>query len=236
MIKTQHTMDEYLAKKYGSKPKKTKKPKIRDDYDHDITPRPSSSVLPAPVAAKPTSTGGGWKTLSGKKIDPVEERAEETVFRDTSGNVISVDDQISVLKQRQLEKEAAEIRKKENLTGAVQLQEAQRRREKEQQMKHKKVAIHADNKEYNEERQSRAIFADPAAKFGKAGSSAVVSNKSSNAFPSYAGSFPSNRFNIKPGCLWDGQDRSNGFEEKWLTRQDEIKRQADISYQNEVDF
>ncbi|KAG5357755.1 Pre-mRNA-splicing factor CWC26 [Yarrowia sp. B02] len=219
-------MDEYLAKKYGSKPKKTKKRKVVEDADIDTAPvQPKTQTAPQPQRAK-----GGWQTLSGKPVDP----EEETVYRDASGNIISLDEQISVLQQRQQEKEAAERRKKENLLGAVQVEEAKKRQAKEEAMKHTKVTVHADDKAYNEERQSRAVYADPAAKFGKATPKATTS--SSGALPSYTGSFPSNRFSIKPGCLWDGADRGNGFEAKWLSRQEEMKRQADVEYQNEMDF
>lgn len=53
--------------------------------------------------------------------------------------------------------------------------------------------------------------------------------------PKYEGSFPENRFGIRPGYRWDGVDRSNGYEQRWFDKQNERRAVQDEAYKYSVE-
>lgn len=46
----------------------------------------------------------------------------------------------------------------------------------------------------------------------------------------FRGFCPPNRFGIRPGHKWDGVDRSNGYEAKWLLQVNSQKALEDEAY------
>jgi len=53
--------------------------------------------------------------------------------------------------------------------------------------------------------------------------------------PTYKGSYPPNRFSIRPGYRWDGIDRSNGFEKSWFAREANKVAIAEVAYKWSVE-
>ncbi|KAF8807000.1 pre-mRNA-splicing factor CWC26 [Phlegmacium glaucopus] len=157
-------------------------------------------------------------------------RAQETVYRDSSGKKIDTKAARAEAARLKRLREEKEAQKMEWGKGLIQKDEAEKRRQELEKQRGTAFARHADDKDLNEELKAKELWNDPAAAF-------LTKTKSKGPRkPEYNGPPPPpNRFGIKPGYRWDGVDRGNGFEKKLFQSQNSRKRKGAESYQWSVD-
>lgn len=161
-------------------------------------------------------------------------------------------------RQQQLEEEA---RRPEWSQGLKQKREAEEAAAELRKEASKPFARHLDDPELEAERRAQVRWGDPMASAGATSndtagaSNAGVSDVAASHEELLRSSFkipqeipehswlkrkvpaPPNRFDIKPGKMWDGRDRSNGFEPKYLKQMNERKaRERDAVAANQLYF
>ncbi|KAF7730136.1 Pre-mRNA-splicing factor cwc26 [Apophysomyces ossiformis] len=152
-------------------------------------------------------------------------RKEESVYRDVTGR--KYDPKIKRAEEARAKKEAIEReeRRMEWGKGLVQRNEVEAEKQRLKEEKDKPLARYADDVEYNEQLKEQHRWADPAASFLTKKSSKKGKDKGPSR-PTYKGPWKPNRFMIPPGYRWDGVDRSNGYEDEFLLRQNQQKSRA----------
>lgn len=174
-----------------------------------------------------------------KKEQESSGKGSETVYRDASGRRVDIHSQIEESRQKaERDQEEKSRRKKELNKGLVQQADAEKQNEELKKMKDTSLARYEDDKELNEQQKLNEQFDDPAAKFltKKSRSKQNREKGSSTGMKIYQGHYAPNRFNIPPGYLWDGVDRSNGFESRWFEKQNERKEKQALTYQMSYDI
>ncbi|GBE83768.1 Pre-mRNA-splicing factor CWC26 [Sparassis crispa] len=201
---------------------------------------PAADEQPQIVQEEETFKGGLLTTAQLRKSLPKrapatateEERAaaQETVYRDASGQRVDMAAERAEAARKKREREEREARKMEWGKGVVQREEAEKRKNEEATMRDHTFARSRDDVELNEDLKAQDRWNDPAAAF-------LTKNRSKGPRkPEYTGPPPPpNRFGIRPGYRWDGVDRGNGFEQKLFQRQNEKRRHGQESYQWSVD-
>lgn len=143
------------------------------------SPPPAEDEQPVVVDTSPVRAGGLMKRTDLKKMLPqnnasdlasqmTEEeiaRAQETVYRDSSGKKIDTKVAKAEAARLKREKEEKEAERMEWGKGVVQRDEDEKRRRELEKQRTTAFARHADDKELNEELKGRELWNDPAAAF-----------------------------------------------------------------------
>ncbi|EJS43812.1 bud13p [Saccharomyces arboricola H-6] len=201
-------------------------------YNKNVWKNLETNVLSHTVAHPFTTaaTGGGdrgdvGETNTQRSIDIVtnKPKTRETIYRDAQGHKIRDNDRGNAFAVSRPKSEEDEALEREQYLRALNMGDVQ------------KLGINVDahEKEKNRATSSLAIE-DPAMRFTpdeKIGPRTSVLGRKL-----YDKVAPENRFGITPGSRWDGVQRSNGFEEKWFAKQNEINEKKVQSYTLQEDY
>lgn len=171
-----------------------------------------------------------------------ESRAHDTVYRDAQGRRIEDPKALQTISREQARQEALEkerIRRDIN-TGIVQQKQSKEAKEARKRLRESEENVYTrskDDKELNA-RLKRKVdkFHDPAAVFLRESGKRHDDVDDDTELQIYGGAYGPNRFNIPPGSMWDGVDRSNGFEELWFRKDTEIKEKKMREYEMSYDI
>eukprot|EP01133_Synstelium_polycarpum_P003796 gene3796-4377_t len=192
--------------------------------NEEISSDAASNVMPANQRLK-MSFGGDAGLHSGKAIK------EQTLKRiQEQKDLFKTADQKLLGKDAETNGEKTENEEQDMEWGTGKVQRAQREEElrRLEEEKQKPFSRYADDEYLNQRLQEKEYWGDPMA--GLSSSTKKKKKKSKDEKPQYAGTFPQNRFNIRPGYRWDGVDRSNGFEKEYFVSQGKISAKKDAAY------
>jgi len=121
----------------------------------------AGGLMTASELKKSVAKKDATPTVSAEEIA----RAQETVYRDSSGKKIDMKAARAEAARLKREKEDKEAQKMEWGKGLVQREEQERRRADLEKEKERPFARHADDADLNEELKAKALWNDPAAAF-----------------------------------------------------------------------
>lgn len=155
--------------------------------DKDATPPPEEGEDKPQVVNENEFVGGLVTAKQLKKVLPQSRvadtatltqeeiaKAQETVYRDSTGRKIDTKAAKAEAARLKREKEEREAKKMEWGKGLVQKEEAEARRSEMEKMKNRKFARGRDDEELNEEQKGKEVWNDPAAAFMTVGQLCVA--------------------------------------------------------------
>lgn len=177
-----------------------------DEEGDLILPRPNRE-MPTPsnwLGAKP----GDYQTPSLPALDMGKNAA--TIYRDNTGKIVSKQDFRS--KEEEI-KHMNEERLKKWSGGVIQKEVREARIKEFEEEKNRPFARYEIETEVDNEIKKRQRFDDPFKKFEELEGRKKRKVDKAKLVCQFSWS---NRFGIRPGYRWDGVDRTNGFEMKWM--------------------
>jgi len=143
-------------------------------------------------------------------------RHAEVVIRDRRGRNKEFE---MGLEEERRKAEAEAERKKEYDRwgkGLKQVEELEQRYQEHMHEASKPFARAADDEDLRDHLRQQERLDDPMLEYMRKKKRDDNVKKGVLEKPAYIGTYPDNRFNIKPGYRWDGVDRSNGYEKKFF--------------------
>ncbi|XP_049296874.1 BUD13 homolog [Anopheles funestus] len=167
--------------------------------------------------------------------DDVSGRYADTVVRDKSGRRRDVEKEL----REELTKRKHEEKKKEIYTrwgkGVKQVEEYNAQLQAAAHEMDKPLARYADDKDLDEYLKQQERDGDPMLEYLRNKQKEENKRAGIPEKPMYQGSFPDNRFGLRPGYRWDGVDRSNGFEKRWFEATSKKKAVEEEAYKYSVE-
>lgn len=99
----------------------------------------------------------------------------------------------------------------------------------------KPVARYANDEDLDRHLREQEHADDPMLEYMRKKRKNEEQQSNKPVIPVYEGSYPENRFGIRPGYRWDGVDRSNGYEKRWFDKQNERRAVQDEAYKYSVE-
>lgn len=141
--------------------------------------------------------------------------------------------------EEQSRKEKHEKQKKELYDrwgkGLKQIEAHQNKAVEEQYESSKPLARYTNDEDLERHLREQEHADDPMLEYMRQKKKERQKHLKEPTIPVYQGSFPENRFSIRPGYRWDGVDRSNGYEKKWFDKQSEKRAMQDEAYKYSVE-
>ncbi|KAH8346219.1 hypothetical protein KR067_012369 [Drosophila pandora] len=184
----------------------------RRRQEHDLFEKMSSEVSGRDAEVQMRSTGRkGRRARDAADEDPAEQRRKE-----------------------EHEKKKKELYDRWG-KGLKQIEDQKSRMEEMAHEASKPVARYANDEDLDRHLREQEHADDPMLEYIRSKRKKRDQQSNQPVVPKYEGSYPENRFGIRPGYRWDGVDRSNGYEKRWFDKQNEKRAVQDEAYKYSVE-